>query len=237
MPSFQDLLGTALSRRKVPAFLAGSIHDLGLKLGLSSPISMRGILDALDELPFASRTIETGPKTAGYVHGWSTLFLQADGATAFSGHMHESGVAGDNFLVAIALLDVKDSSGRTVVFANDDWLAGQLDFGPSDRDWITIGMNQLIADNFEAVRTSRVQTLLHVSTNAWQVTELVLTSIFVAAGIVLAAVFGAQTAKKCSENRTLKCGWVAPGTERTGPLTPGDPGSPPPGAQVDYYCT
>lgn len=235
MPSVKSAIETALVRKKVPPFLPGSIHDLATKLGLSPPVSTQGLLGALDMLPAASRMYDSGRFVSGYVHADTHLFLQSDGATAFSGQVHESGAVGDNFVMAVALLDVKDAAGRTPVFVHSDTIVGQLEIGFSDKQWLDIGFNAVIRDQWEAVRTSRIQAVLKTQTDPWQVTELVLLGLFAAFGIAIGSLFVVQGVKQCKENGQWKCGWVVTGGGPGTPMNPGDPANPPNGgAGVEY---
>lgn len=149
---------------------------------------------------------------------------------AFSGHLHEAGAFG-HVLLPIALLDVKDASGKAPVFTKDDFIPGQLDTGSSDNDWLDIGMNQFIADNWEAVVTSRIQRELRVNTDAWGVLEPILFGLFLIAVVVLG--IGAAS---CPKGQSWKCGWRPVVGDRSQLLSPGDPGQPPSGVGADYVC-
>jgi hypothetical protein len=235
MPSVKSAIETALARKKVPPFMPGSTHDLAMKLGLSPPVSTQGLLGALDMLPAASRTYQSERLISGYVHGSATLFLQSDGATAFSGQVHESGVVGDHFVMAVALLDVRDANGNTPVFVHKDTVVGQLQIGFSDKNWNDYGGSAVIRDNWEAVRTSRIQTVLKTQTDPWQVTELVIAGLFIAVGLAIGGIFVVQSVKQCQESGQWKCGWVVTGGGPGGPMTPGDPSHPPNGGMgVEY---
>ncbi len=235
MASFKEAIQTAWSRKVVPPFQAGSVHDLGTKLGLNAPISIRDEMLALNGLPPASVSFDSGTIVAGYTHAETHLFAQSDGAVAFSGSVHESGVVGEHFTIAMALLDVVDADGKVLAFVHSDTIVGQLTFGFSDKNWLDIGGNEVIRDRWEAVRGSRVRTVLHVSTDPWQVTEFSLLALFVAAGAIFGGLGIASTTKQCSENGTWTCGWRPVGSPGGGALTPGGPNDSP-GAGFEYYC-
>lgn len=194
MAGIRNDIANALDRKQVPPFTAGSMRDLGRKLGLASPMSLRTLDDTLKGLPPASVVFSSGSVEANFVHGWSQLGIQSDGLFSFRGHVHESGVAGDNYFFMVALLDVKNSAGNTLVFPQDDWVAGQLDFGPSDRDFQNDGFNQLLVDQWDTARNSQVQFRLHVSSNPLQVTETFALGLIVAAGVI----FGGYGASRCN---------------------------------------
>ena len=104
----QSVIQNAIDRKRVPSFDQHSIRDMALKLGISdAPLSLRKLMRALNELVPAGRMYDTGRFAAGYVHASAQVYLQSDGAIMFSGQAHESGVVGDHFTIAIALLDLK----------------------------------------------------------------------------------------------------------------------------------
>src|SRR5271157_5847970 len=100
MQSLRSAIADAADRKRVPAFQPGSTRDLGIKLGLSVPISAKNLITGLENLPPAGVTYDSGPLTANYVHGSATVYLQSDGLVDFTGQVHEAGVFGDNYLFA-----------------------------------------------------------------------------------------------------------------------------------------
>jgi len=143
MLSLGNAIENALLRKKVTPFKSGSTHDLAQGLRMSFPVSVKDLIGVLDGLPPASITSDSGPLTAGFVHGSAYLFVQSDGGIQWGGKLHESGAVGDNFRFTVALLDVKDAAGNVLVFVHEDTLAGQLDIGFSDKEWNDPGFNQL----------------------------------------------------------------------------------------------
>lgn len=233
MPSLADGIQAALARKKVPPFQAGSTHDLAQQLGMFSPISVQKLLGVLADLPPASVTFDSGPLTAGFVHGSAYLFLQSDGGVAWGGHVHESGAIGDNFRFAVALLDVKDEAGNVLVFVHSDTLAGQLEIGFSDKEWNDFDSNQFVADHWEQIKTTRFEFRLHASTDPFQVIEAVFEipgAIFV---IALAGAGVALAGQKLCPGGTTVCGWSLTGGN--GSVTPGDPRQSP-GVGAEYIC-
>lgn len=231
MSSLAGAIQTALVRKKVPAFTPGSIHSLAQKLGMSFPVSIQDLLGDLNNLPPASVTFDSGPIIAGFVHGSSYLFLQSDGGIAWGGEVHEHGAIGDHFRFAVALLDVKDAAGKVLVFLHEDTVAGQFDIGFSDKNWNDFGINQLIANNWEQVRTTRFEFRLDVSTDALQAVE---TGFAIAAIVVGAILGGSKLSKLCPQGSSWKCGW-SPAGGGNAPLSPGDPRQSP-GFGADYIC-
>jgi hypothetical protein len=231
----RSVIQNAADRKRMPAFSPGSMRDLALKLRMSFPVSLLDLLRTLNDLLPAGVTYDSGRFVAGYVHASAQLYLQSDGAMSFSGQVHESGVVGDNFVLAMALLDVKDASGKPAVWVHSDTVAGQLAIGFSDKEWHDYGFNQLVKDNWDAVKNTRVQTVLQVSTDPWQVTELVVIGLFIAIGTAIGGAFIVNMTKECSENGQWRCGWRPVGGSPNAAVTPGDPGNPP-GAGLEYLC-
>jgi hypothetical protein len=230
MLSLGDAIENALLRKKVTPFKRGSTHDLAQGLRMSFPVSVKDLIGVLDGLPPASITSDSGPHTAGFVHGSAYLFLQSDGGIQWGGRVHESGAVGDHFRFTVALLDVKDAAGNVLVFVHEDTLAGQLDIGFSDKEWNDPGVNQLVKDNWEQVKRTRFDYNLHASTDALQVVE----TAFVLVAIVVGAIVGGNEASKCPEGQQWKCGWIASGQRQA---SPGDPRDPPSkSATFECHC-
>ncbi|MEH2001664.1 MAG: hypothetical protein V7L00_23470 [Nostoc sp.] len=201
---------------------------------MSFPISLHDLPKALNELLPAGVTYDSGRFAAGNVHASSQLFLQSDGGMSFSGQVHESGVVGDNFILAMALLDVKDASGNTLVFVHQDTIAGQLDVGFSNKEWHDFGFNQLVKDNWDAVKHTRVETRLHVSTDPLQLIETVIGGLFAAIGVVIGII---SATKACPEGSHWECRPVVGGSppSQGGGLRP-SPNDPNGGVSVDIIC-
>jgi hypothetical protein len=234
MPKLAETIQFALRRKKVPAFNLGSTRDLARQLGMASPFSIRDLIGILNNLVPASKTFDAGTFTADTVHASAVLFVQSDGAVVFSGRVHESGVVGHHFSLAIALPGVQDASGKTIAFVHPDTIVGQLEVGFSDKNWNDIGFNQEVHDNWEVIQG--IRTVLDVSTDPLQVTELALIGLFVAAGVAFGGIFIGGQIKQCKENGHWVCGWQPIGSGLAGPPgQPGEPGSPP-GAGLEYVC-
>jgi len=172
----------------------GSVRAWPDALGMVAPISVRNLITTLNNLPPAATLYDSGGVDTGYVHSWAKVFLQSDGLGAFTGHIHESGAVGDNFLMVVTLLDVQDDSGNTLVFQVSGNVAGQVDFGTSDQDWQWNFSVPAIAEHWDTVKNNggRIKTTLHVSTNPWYVTEDVVLGVLAAIGIVLGGAFFAH---------------------------------------------
>jgi hypothetical protein len=228
--SLANAIEVARSRRRVPPYVEGSTHDLAGKLGLASPISVNRVIGALGDLLPAGATFTSGAMEAGFVHASASLYVQSDGSFAFAGRVREAGAVGDNFLLTVTLLDVKDTQGRAMTLAHADTVVGQAEFGFSDKNWNTFGTVPIIADQWEQARTSRVTFTLHVATDPWQVVEGVIIGVLAGLGLV----FLAHSVLTCPEGEEKVCGWTVTG----GPTRPqpGEPDNPPSGGSATYHC-
>jgi len=231
MPSLVDAVQAALLRKKVPVFKSGSIHDLAQQLGMSSPVSIKNLMGVLSNLPPTSVTFDSGSIAAGSLKGSAYLYLQSDGAISWGGNVNEDGVIGENFIFAVALLDVKDNAGNTPVFSYEGNVAGQFNIGDSDDKWARYEAYKLISDNWEQVKTTRVEFKLHASTDPLQVVETVFTTI----AIAVVSIFSGSAVLSCPEGSHWDCGYDITG--QSGSLIPGDPRYPPnSGTSVTYMC-
>jgi hypothetical protein len=170
---------------------------LATQVGLSPPVSFRNLISTLDDLPLATVTFESGPLTANFVHASGQLGLQSNGLTSFRGHVHDSGdVGGDFYLLAAALVDVTDASGRTPIFVQ----TGQVDILGRTDNWQHDAAADTIATQWSVARGSRVEWRLHVSTDPLAVTVEVVLPLFVV-GMIVGAIFFATS------DGSTKCHW------------------------------
>jgi hypothetical protein len=187
----------------MPSYVEGSTRDLARKLGIDAPVSTQEVIRRLGDLYPAGRTYNSGDIEAGYVHAYSDLYVQSDGETAFKGWVREEGAFGDNFMLTVTMLDVKDARGRALTLAHADTVAGKATMGFSSKSWTTFGRYPIIAEQWEQARNSRVAFLLHVSTDPWQVVEGVVIGALVALGAVFLGI-----PEKCPPGQTRKCRWI-----------------------------
>jgi hypothetical protein len=202
MPGLRGIVQNAGDRKRVPVHRAGSIRDLALQLGMTVPISIRGLVVTLNRLPPAIvifNSPEQGPST---VSGSAQLGLQSDGCASFFSHVRESGAIGHNYFFSIALLDVVDAQGKMLVFVHEGTVHGILP-GDRDDDKQTDGFNPFIADQWNNVKNSGFEAHLHVSTNPIQALESLVVAFYAARIIALAAV---GVAIFVSDPKT-KCDW------------------------------
>lgn len=207
MQSFRDAVQNAADRKKAPPHFNGSTRDLARQLGMAFPISVLGLIQTLEGLPPDTVTFNSevlGPST---VTASAEVGLQSDGKASFRGRIHESGLVGHNYLFAVALLDVVDSQGKTLVFAHQGNVKGQLDIGSSDDEWQVDGQNLLISDKWNIAKNSRFEFRLDVSTDPFQAIETATLGLFIAVGVILITLF-------VSDDKT-ECEWF-PGPDEDG---------------------
>jgi hypothetical protein len=190
MPNLRGVIQNALGRKKVPHHQAGSARDLALQLGMTVPISIRGLVVTLDQLPPATVTFNSGTLGPSTTTGFAQVGLQSDGRSSFRVRVRESGLIGHNYFFAMALLDVVDSQGNMVVYTLQGEVHGTLDIGDSDDDKQEDYFHPLISDQWNVAKNSRVSSRLHVSTDAFQTGEAI--AAFV--GILFAAELAAAGA-------------------------------------------
>jgi hypothetical protein len=211
MPSLANEIEVARSRKRVPSFAAGSIRDLARKLDIDAPISIQEVIRQLGDLDPAGVTHKSDDMVAGYVHAYSDFYVQSDGLAAFSGWVREKGVFGDNFMLTVTLLDVKDAQGRAFTLAHADTVAGTATVGFSSKNWTDFGRYPIIAEQWEQAKSPRVAFGLHVRTDPWQVVE----GVVMGALVGLGAVFLGKP-EECPPGQHHKCRWTTVQKPRPG---------------------
>jgi len=130
-------------------------------------------------------TFDSGGLSPGNASGNCQLAINSDGFWYFSGHVHEAGIVGDKYVISLALLDVKDASGATLVQFHTGTVHGQLVPGASDDNFeggpSDSGFDQRIVDQWDAAVKSRIRSSLHVATDLGDVTSLIFDGLIVAA--------------------------------------------------------
>jgi len=109
----------------------------------------------------------------------------------FNGHAHENGFVGNNYAIGFAL-DIRDTQGRAPSIVHEKKLSGTVAIGGDrDDDFVVQGFDQLIADNWDQVKSARVFFRLHASTDVGQVLELIgesLVAAFTGVGVIVGLV-------------------------------------------------
>jgi hypothetical protein len=194
MPSLRDATQNATATKAIPPMggaAQGSTRNWAGALNLRAPVSVRNLVNTLNDLPPAATIYDSGAIDGEYLHARAKVFLQSDGLGSFAGHVHESGVAGENYLLILTFLDVTDAAGKTLAFQRTGHVPGQLDIGSSDDDWQINFSALAIADHWDFVRNKggRVRAMLHSSANPWYVTEEAVFGLVVAAGLAVGGIF------------------------------------------------
>jgi hypothetical protein len=218
MQSLSKVISTASDRRQMPPYTAGSSRDLGLKLGLAVPFTLSSLIANLDGLPLLSVVFKSGTRGPSTTTGWANVGIQSDGLSGFRGYVREDGVVGHNYLFVMAFPDLRDAKGRPVVFAHEGKVHGRDELGLGDRSdsWNEGGpldpvQQNLFVDNWDALRTARFESKLHVSTDPIEAT-LFVGEFLVAIGVVIAGAVGFVLCASNLECETPK--WkIFPGTE------------------------
>jgi hypothetical protein len=226
MPSLRGIIRNAVDRKQVPPHQAGSTRDLALKLGMRVPISVQGLVATMAGLPLATVIFNSGELGPDTVSGFGWVGIRSDGAASIRVHAHESGAIGHNFVLAMALSDVVDSQGKMLSFAIEGAVHGTFDPRDRDEDKQTDGgPNPVISDQWNAIKNSRVESRLHVSTDAFQALEAVVTggfaALLTAAGAVGVALFVGDPQTKCT--------WATDGAGQPGVTWAGPTGGTEPG--------
>jgi len=183
---------------------------------MARPISVRKLIG---ELTQESHVFPTWNFDGGYISAWAQLGLNADGTGSFRGHVHDSGPIAYDYVVTTVLLDVKDQSGNTLVFAHEGTVHGTFDIGSRDDDWQDDSFDCLIAEKWDLIKTSRTWSTIHTSNNVLGVLEHIVLGMVAAVGIVGIVLFGGGVA-----SGEITCHWQ---------LSPGDHE----GVAIDVICT
>ena len=174
------------------------------------PTSIR----ALTNLPPKTVVFDSGPLSSGTAHGNCQLSINSDGFWSFKGEAHENGIVGDNYVIGLALLDLKDSVGATFAAIHGGTVHGTLAPGEEDDKWEGVrgfegdcGFDQRIADQWDIVVNSGTRSTMHTATNAGDVIGAVFEGIIIGAVAIFLASPGTTCATAVDENGNpeLRC--------------------------------
>jgi hypothetical protein len=168
------------------------------------PVSVRKLIAELNQDNFTFPVWNFG---GGYFSGWTQLSLNADGTGSFKGHAHDSGPVSYDYAVATVLLDVRDQDGNNLAFIHPGKVHGTVEFwGHRDDDWQQDSSSCVVADNWEAVQTSRIWShILHTKISLSSVVWAFIESIPGAFAVTGLTIFGHGVA-----SGTWKCEWNPP---------------------------
>jgi hypothetical protein len=171
-----------------------------------------------------SATLSSGPlSTEAAINGWHELTIYSNGGWNYKGHLHDSGLLSYDVAVA-SVPHFQDANGRVLAFSHQTHLQGsQIPDPQRDRDWDDSNFEPIIRDNWEVLRNCGVTTTVRVSTNAWDVVELIVAGLvvafFTAVGLAIIHMFVSGDWKVCSAQKTITRDPVT-GEEKPGVVFP-----------------
>ena len=153
-------------------------------------------IKALGKLPPKTVTFDSGEFAAGSVIGNCQLAINSDGFWSFKGHVHEGGIVGDEYVMALGLVDLKDAAGANFVAHHTGTIHGTLVPGSSDDNWEggpgDSGFDQRIVDHWDAAVNSGSRSTLHVATTVGDVIGIIVEGLALGGAV---AFFGSGNAK------------------------------------------
>lgn len=182
-----------------------------MKLGLGFPVAVSTIIRTLANLPPAVVTIDiTIVETPGGVSAVGQVGLQSDGDASFRGWVTNPNAGeGINYVYAVALLDVKDDSGKVVTFSKSGNLFNAIQ--ASNDTFQEDVFTEYIASNWDTAKRTRTYPVIKASDNILEdIADIVGEALLVVAtaGIILIVPGG-----EAPDN----CVWV-----NSSPLAPGN---------------
>lgn len=163
--------------------------------GMIAWTSHFGAFDLPDTIILSSRVNPPEP-----ISGWAELIINSRGGFCYRGHLHDSGGEGYHIAVASAL-NFQDSEGHVFVATEEGNVNGTFTYGSRDHNWENVGFEQLLRDNFNALRFCGMSTTLKVNVSIQDVVENVLKVLPISGVITLAvfvvSLFASDKAKMC----------------------------------------
>jgi hypothetical protein len=105
--------------------------------------------------------LHSGSITSGLsIGGFANLFMGRGGDFTFSGHMHDSGALGIDFLLTLVALT---PSGIAFTTQHSGHTAGTFTPGSRDDDWTVPGFNERIRDNWPEASQATLTWALHAN--------------------------------------------------------------------------
>ena len=151
------------------------IVEIGAQTGLGSQLQGLSNMDLVrvglgknpiinpkpsDPLP-ETLTLDSGFITSGLsIGGSARLVIARDGQTTFSGHMHNGGLFGIDFLLTVIALD---PSGNAYTVQRQGHTAGTFTSGSRDDDWTLTGVNDQVRNKWSEASKSRLSWTLHAN--------------------------------------------------------------------------
>lgn len=115
--------------------------------------------DGIPDLP-ETVTLDSGSITSDLsIGGFAKLVITRGGQFTFSGHMHDSGALGIDFLLTLVAMT---PSGIAYTVQHTGHTAGTFTSGSSD-DWTISGFNEGIRDNWAEASQARLTWTMHAN--------------------------------------------------------------------------
>ena len=112
------------------------------------------------DLPSAV-TLDSGAITSGLsIGGSAKLVMARDGQFTFSGHMHDGGALGIDFLLTLVAMS---PSGIAYTVQHVGHTAGTFTPGSRNDDWVIPGFNEGIRNNWSEASKARLSWTLHAN--------------------------------------------------------------------------
>jgi hypothetical protein len=106
-------------------------------------------------------TLDSGSITSGLsIGGSARLVMARGGETTFTGHLHDSGALGIDYLLTVIALT---PSGTAYTVQRQGHTAGTLTPGSRDDDWTQTGVNDKIRDNWREASKAKMSWTLHAN--------------------------------------------------------------------------
>jgi hypothetical protein len=158
-------------------------------IGYLRPVSMLNIITHLDGLPVDSVAFYSGQLGPSTATGEAWLAFSKNGSWLYWGNVENSGFEGLNYLFVLSVPSHTDANGKVVAFVQTGQLGGTISTSGRSRSdsWQMADFDPLIVQQWDRIRSDRVQGHLHVSTVGWDVVVTVAAILALpVAGIVLA---------------------------------------------------
>ena len=105
--------------------------------------------------------MQSGSITSGLsIGGSAQLFMNHNGDFTFTGHLHDSGALGIDFLLTLVALT---PSGIAFTAQHSGHTAGTFTSGSRNEDWTSPGFNERIRDNWAEASQAKLTWSLHAN--------------------------------------------------------------------------
>jgi len=125
-------------------------------------VSIQLLLERIQQLDLPETvTLDSGSITSDLsIGGFAKLVMTRGGQFTFSGHMHNSGALGIDFLLTLVAMT---PSGIAYTVQHPGHTAGSLTSGSRDDDWTISGFNEGIRDNWAEASQAKLTWTMHAN--------------------------------------------------------------------------